>query len=79
MPRSWARAYDFVGSFQIVTSGLSNSIAFSEGLIGTDSRSSKTYKDTMAWGIEVRHCRKSREKTATIRYERQYQRYAIRR
>jgi len=50
MPRSWARAYDFVGSFQIVTSGLSNTIAFSEGLIGTDSRSSRTYKDTMAWG-----------------------------
>jgi prepilin-type N-terminal cleavage/methylation domain-containing protein/prepilin-type processing-associated H-X9-DG protein len=55
MPRSWARAHDFVGSFQIVTSGQSNTIAFSEGLIGTDSRNSKTYKDTMAWGIEVRY------------------------
>jgi hypothetical protein len=55
MPRSWARAYDFVGSFQLVTSGTSNSLAFSEGLIGTESQSSRTYKDTLAWGIHVHH------------------------
>jgi len=46
MPRSWARAHDHVGSFQIVTSGLSNSIAFSEGLIGRES-SGSTYRDTV--------------------------------
>jgi len=50
-PRSWARAYDYVGSFQAVTSGLSNAMAFGEGLIGTDIPGSKTYKDTIAWGI----------------------------
>ena len=55
MPRSWARAYQYTGDFQIVTSGLSNTVAFSEGLIGTDSQGSKTYRDTVAWGIEVRY------------------------
>ena len=55
MPRSWARAYEFVGSFQIITSGQSNTIAFSEGLIGNDAQGSKTYKDTIAWGISVNY------------------------
>lgn len=36
MPRSWLRAYDFGGDFGTITSGLSNTIAFSEGLIGDD-------------------------------------------
>jgi len=50
MPRSWARTYNHVGSFRIVTSGLSNSIAFSEGLIHRDRGGrGGTYKDAMAW------------------------------
>lgn len=55
MPRSWLRAYDYVGGFGIVTSGLSNSIAFSEGLIGSDNTSSKTYKDTVAAEIPAHY------------------------
>ena len=47
MPRSWARAYRHVGGFQIVTSGLSNTLAFSEGLIGRENRG-ETYRDTVA-------------------------------
>jgi len=50
MPRSWARTFEYVGSFQVVTSGQSNTIAFSEGLIGKDS-SGDTYRDTIAWDI----------------------------
>jgi len=50
MPRSWARAAEYVGNFQLVTSGLTNTIAFSEGLIGLDS-GGDTYRDTVAWGI----------------------------
>ena len=51
MPRSWARAFDYVGSIGTVTSGLSNSIAFSEGLIGSDSREGgRTYKNNVAFG-----------------------------
>jgi len=46
MPHSWARHYDFRASFQTVSSGLSNTIAFSEGLIGKESESD-TYKDTV--------------------------------
>jgi prepilin-type N-terminal cleavage/methylation domain-containing protein len=50
MPRSWARAYDFAGSFQIVTSGLSNTIAFSEGLIGNDAPTGgRTFRDNVVW------------------------------
>ena len=38
MQRSWLRAYNFTGALDvIVTSGISNSIAFSEGLIGNYS------------------------------------------
>jgi len=55
MPRSWARAYNYVGNFQIITSGLSNTIAFSEGLIGNDSNNG-TYKDVVAWGIPAHYC-----------------------
>jgi len=52
MPRSWTRTYNHVGSFQIVTSGLSNTIAFSEGLIHRDRGGrGGTYKDAMAWNI----------------------------
>jgi prepilin-type N-terminal cleavage/methylation domain-containing protein/prepilin-type processing-associated H-X9-DG protein len=49
MPRSWARAFAFVGSIGVVSSGLSNSIAFSEGLIGNNSTGpGGTYKDMVA-------------------------------
>jgi prepilin-type N-terminal cleavage/methylation domain-containing protein/prepilin-type processing-associated H-X9-DG protein len=57
MPRSWARAYNFVGGLAIVTSGTSNTIAFSEGLIGDDrmigdDRSAGgSYRDALALGI----------------------------
>ena len=47
MPGSWARHYAHVGSFQVVASkGTSNTIAFSEGLIGRDNEGD-TYKDTI--------------------------------
>ena len=48
MPRSWVRTYDYVADISAVTSGLSNSIAFSEGLIGTDNNRADTYKDSVA-------------------------------
>ena len=48
MPRSWARAYQFVGSITTVTSGLSNTIAFSEGLIGSDNNRADTYNNSVA-------------------------------
>ena len=52
MPRSWLRAYQFTGGFRIVTSGLSNTVAFSEGLIGRMVVGpGGTYKDAVAIGI----------------------------
>jgi len=48
MPRSWARAYDYVGSIPIVTSGLSNTIAFSEGLVASDNNTADTYRNSVA-------------------------------
>ena len=56
MPRSWLRAYQYSGSFVIVTSGQSNTIAFSEGLIGrleNDGGIGGTYGDAVAAGIEA--------------------------
>jgi len=50
MPRSWVRASDFRVSIGTVKSGTSNTIAFSEGLIGTEGPS-QTYRDTVASGI----------------------------
>jgi len=47
MPRSWARTYQYAGSIQSVTSGLTNTMALSEGLVGKGSRGD-TYKDTIA-------------------------------
>ena len=47
MPRSWTRTYSRGGNLQTVTSGLSNSIAFSEGVIGKEGNGS-TYRDTVA-------------------------------
>jgi prepilin-type processing-associated H-X9-DG protein len=61
MPRSWLRAYKYVGGFQIVASGdgsgMSNTIAFSEGLLGRFGKGpiGGTYKDTIAWGILVNY------------------------
>ena len=54
MPRSWARA-EQVGGFQIVTSGTSNTIAFSEGLIGQDGGwgTHGTYRDTVTSGLHA--------------------------
>ena len=51
MPRSWVRAYAFVGNLGMVASGsgTTNTIAFSEGLIGKDSGGpGGTYKDMVA-------------------------------
>jgi len=57
MPRSWLRAYQFSGGFGIVTSGTSNTIAFSEGLLGRVGRGpiGGTYRDAIAWGIPVNY------------------------
>jgi len=58
MPRSWACAYGFTRTLGSVSSGsgTSNTIAFSEGLIGFndgrgDNNTHDTYKDGVAWGI----------------------------
>ena len=56
MPRSWLGAYSHVGGFSIVSSGTSNSIALSEGLIGDDRKSAGgTYKDAVAEGIPAHY------------------------
>ena len=55
MPRSWLRAGAYASNIGVVSSGTTNSIAFSEGLIGTDSPGSKTYKDTMAAAIPAHY------------------------
>ena len=49
MPRSWLRAGGRVGGLELATSGTSNSIAFSEGIIGT--RSGRAYKEVVASNI----------------------------
>ena len=52
MPRSWVRTYQYVTSITIVQggSGTSNTIAFSEGIIGNDAnQGGRTYKDNVAW------------------------------
>ena len=49
MPRSWLRARDYMGGVEQITSGTSNTIAFSEGLIGS-SGPSLTYRDTAVFG-----------------------------
>ena len=48
MHRTWLRTGGRVGNIAIVTSGTSNSVAFTEGLIGTNSGSDRRYKRTMA-------------------------------
>ena len=56
MPRSWARAFNYVASIQTVTSGTSNSLGFSEGLIGSDSNTGgQTYKNNVAWGYAAHY------------------------
>ena len=50
MPRSWLRSFDYVGNVALVADkGTSNTIAFSEGLIGIDNMSGTTYKDMVAF------------------------------
>jgi len=56
MPRSWARAYNFVGTIDLVTSGISNTIAFSEGLIGRDIGAvGGSFKDAVAVAQNINH------------------------
>jgi len=57
MPRSWLRAGQFTGGFGIVTSGTSNTIAFSEGLLGREAAGAVggSYKNAKAWGISVNY------------------------
>ena len=50
MPRSWVRANNYRVSVAAISSGTSNTIAFSEGLIGSNGPS-QTYGDTVAAGI----------------------------
>jgi len=47
MPRSWVRANQFSASIASVSSGTSNTIAFSEGLLGSTGLA-PTYRDTLA-------------------------------
>jgi prepilin-type processing-associated H-X9-DG protein len=50
MPRSWARAGQYQIGLSAITSGASNTIAFSEGLVGNDANlGGRTYKDNVAW------------------------------
>ncbi|MDR0326990.1 MAG: DUF1559 domain-containing protein [Planctomycetaceae bacterium] len=52
MPRSWLRAGSFNTSSAAVTSGLSNSVGFSEGCIGVGGgNSSRSYKEIIANGV----------------------------
>jgi type II secretory pathway pseudopilin PulG len=51
MPRSWVRANNYRATFDVVSSGTSNTIAFSEGLIGSEG-SRQTYRDTVAQPYE---------------------------
>ena len=57
MPNGWARHYNYSSNFQTLTSGSSNTIAFSEGLIGKDG-SENTFKDTvvMEWPTTEDDC-----------------------
>ena len=74
MPRSWARTGQYQVGLSAVTSGASNTIAFSEGLIGNDANiGGRTYKDNVAWtsaayahyhnddGLAPESCRRVRE------------------
>jgi len=54
MHRSWLRAGGYVGGFSIITSGASNTVAFSEGLIGLGTAGDR-YKEVMASGVDSHH------------------------
>ena len=56
-PHSWARHNDYTCTMSSITSGTSNTVAFSEGLIGKDG--GDTFKDTvvMEWPITDGQCR----------------------
>jgi len=51
MPRSWLRAGGRRVGFETITSGTSNTIAFSEGIVGVGGSSSRAYKEVLASGI----------------------------
>jgi len=64
MPRSWLRTGAFVGGFEIVTSGTSNSVAFSEGIIGINTspvgadvteNTGGRYREVLARGVTGRY------------------------
>ena len=58
MPRSWLRGGAFSAGFSAITSGTSNSVAFSEGGIGVGgNESSKSYKEVMASGVPAHYNR----------------------
>ncbi|MCL2005271.1 MAG: DUF1559 domain-containing protein [Planctomycetaceae bacterium] len=60
MPRSWLRASGFTASLTVITSGTSNTVAFSEGIIGSngpaggDNRGGR-FKELMTWGIHAHY------------------------
>jgi prepilin-type processing-associated H-X9-DG protein len=54
MPRSWLRSFGHMGGLGIVTSGTSNTVAFSEGVIGVLS-SSREYREAMATGVQANY------------------------
>ena len=51
MPRSWMRAGGRVGGFEIVSSGTSNTVGFSEGIIGVDTPS-RDYREVVCQNIQ---------------------------
>jgi hypothetical protein len=57
MRRSWLRAGQFVGGFEIITDGTSNSIMFSEGIIhdGTGGSPGGNYKSNLATGVKAHY------------------------
>ena len=54
MPRSWLRAGGKVGDFAIITSGTSNTIAFSEGIIGV-LEDNQRYKEVIANNVAAHY------------------------
>ncbi|MCL2005573.1 MAG: DUF1559 domain-containing protein [Planctomycetaceae bacterium] len=50
MPRSWLRVGSRPGTFTVISSGTSNTIAFSEGIIFSNSRTNR-YKENLAGSI----------------------------
>ena len=58
MPRSWLRGGAFGANFATITSGMSNSVAFSEGCIGVgNGESSQNFKEVMAGSVHSHYNR----------------------